>query len=355
MSTIQQMLLGYGAAGADLITEVIPFTITIAASATSNTATISSVDTSLSTVIFGGHTGSSTDAYDADHDFPAVVLTDSTTVTAIRQVADANTITVKGTVVVWNTDAIESIQTGIVTFTGASGTQAISSVTTANSALIYNGFRTTYTAAVPYNIFVNMAITSTTQVTGYRGTGSGTAYGYFTIIEFKSGVLESNTQAVSINVSGTSSTATISSVDTTKTWLCYGGMFSKSGGVGIGFNPYISLTNGTTVTGLRNSSSATVPNVKGTVIEFKSADIASVNRQITIVGASSTTGTTTISSIDTTKAFVQYLGETSTTTSYEVDEDSSHISITDSTTLTAERYLAAAQQPRVSNECIEFT
>ena len=107
---------------AGLITEAIPFTITIAASATSNTATISSVDTSLSTIIYGGFTGSSTDAMDADHDMPALVLTDGTTVTASRQVADATTITIKGTVIVWASSAIESIQTGIVSFTGSSGT-----------------------------------------------------------------------------------------------------------------------------------------------------------------------------------------------------------------------------------------
>lgn len=77
-------------------------TITIANANTSNTATISSVNTAKAFVLFGGHTG--TDAtYSLSQGVPKLDLTNATTVTANRDAqAATQSLTVSYTVVEFN-------------------------------------------------------------------------------------------------------------------------------------------------------------------------------------------------------------------------------------------------------------
>lgn len=74
--------------------------ITIATSSSSNTATISSVDTSKAVVYFNGQDGG--DAADIRQGHAWLELTNATTVTATRAGSGARSLTVKGQVVEFN-------------------------------------------------------------------------------------------------------------------------------------------------------------------------------------------------------------------------------------------------------------
>lgn len=78
-----------------MIASVQSGTITIGTGATSNTATITSVNTAKSVVHFLGFTTTWTTTYRGDRTFPRVALTNATTVTAFRDSSDATfTVTV---------------------------------------------------------------------------------------------------------------------------------------------------------------------------------------------------------------------------------------------------------------------
>lgn len=112
------------------------FSIAIGASSSSNTATITSVSTDDSEIMWRGMTITTSTAWD---DFmPYVELTNATTVTATRDEASAITTTVYGTVLEY-TDGFITAQRGTVTIPGdsstTSATDTISSVTTTTSYL----------------------------------------------------------------------------------------------------------------------------------------------------------------------------------------------------------------------------
>lgn len=247
-----------------LVTGVQSGTITLSA-ASSNTATISSVSTSLSAVFFLGAITSSTG--DAIKAWYGTTLTNSTTVTASCQLSA--TATVGYVVVTFATGAIQSIQQKVTTSSsGSNDVTTISAVTVANCMLVYGGYKNN-------NGGFNAAwsrITSTTAVTSAFGAApSFTRTHYFTVIEFKSGVLNSSSQTGSIAVSSTSNTATISSVNTAKS-ICNFTNFTNNSSL-TSWRDYagkITLTNATTVTATKNTAGSSDTSTIGyEVIEFK--------------------------------------------------------------------------------------
>lgn len=258
-------------ATSNLVASVQFGTVSIAAS-TSGTATISSVDTSRSAVFWLGHSSTSatsnTRAYNT-----GVSLTSATQVTAYADLSA--TYTVSFVVVQFASAAIQSVQqvSDAYTTSNVTDTKTITSVTQSNAMIAFGG--ATNNASNYRDGRYSLELTSGTNVNLTRGTGTTSALtraAYYTIVEFKSGVLKTNAQRGAIDLtSATSNTATITSVTTSKTILNYTGFRTTNNNTLQNCNiifPKITLTNGTTVTATRNTSDSFGNNTGYEIIEF---------------------------------------------------------------------------------------
>lgn len=337
----------------DLVKSTQTFSITLGSGVTSNTATITSVTTGASFVVWGGLISDDA-ALATTQSYADVTLTNGTTVTATRNTGTGS-VTVKGTVVEFNSWAIRSIQQGTVTIAGGGDTTgAINSVTTANSFIHYNGEIATGNWTTTMR--GQFTLTNSTTVTFSQqagGGGNNGARGRYVVVEFNSGVLNSATQPVSIEVTTTQTgTATITNVTTGQSAIFWGGTAGNISDSSIATNSLrLNLTNGTTVTATRNNT-ANGCTVVGTVVEFKATDIVSVNREnIALSGVASNTATVT--AVDTTKSFVSFLGMSTTDASNTFREVLNNVVLTNSTTVTSAVNTATTTQTD-SYELIEF-
>lgn len=306
-----------------IISSIQQVEITIADTDTTGTATISTVDTSRTAVFFSyGNAGGARQAdttTNVDLVCCRVSLTNATTVTATRGSSGEGVAKVLICTVVEFTDAaVDSVQQGTVTLTdtNTSNTATISSVTTSRSVVLYNG------VSVSADVFEGasstyVALTNATTVTVTRGIGNATSHtlttGY-TVIQFASGVVDSVHPFAITVVSAASATATISSVDTTRTVTFAGGMATDNGRVSADEEMcYCALTNATTVTATRiNNSSARYVTIGGTMVQFAEGVIESIQRGVVTMATTDATKDTTISEVDLDYSVVQALGTTST-------------------------------------------
>lgn len=213
---------------------------------TSNTATITSVNTGLSAVFYaGGNTGLATQGLFGAKNAVNLTLTNATTVTAKVATANASVVNVAYYVVTFAAAAIQSLQQFSVTETlSSSNTQIITSVTTGNTMIAWGGINTPggLLSTSPW-----ITLTNATTVT-LTSTAAANYVCNFTVIEFVSGVL-TNAQRGSVATSvSTSGTATLGTSVTTANSFC-----SYLGATGAGItdatdNCNVSLTNSTTVT-----------------------------------------------------------------------------------------------------------
>ena len=293
-----------------LIQSIQTFSITIAAGATSGTATISSVDTTKAYLPYGGYETSNT-AENASEILPRSELTNATTVTAYRNTSDAVFVTtVKGTVVEFVSGAVQSTARGTITVTGTSATATISSVTTGNSVTSFLGSTSDATDAVHTDTLVRADLTNATTVTATQaGPGNDTVTGY-TVLEFVSGVLNSSTQTYSITIADTTSsgTATISAVTLAQTAMVHGGR-SRTGVWLPATLGYAQITDTTTVTHTRTGTT-NVTVLNGTVVEYKTASITGVDRGTNTIAALATTQDSTIGAVTAAQTYVSQHGDT---------------------------------------------
>lgn len=342
-----------------LVNSTQKFSIVIAAGSTSNTFTINSVSTGNSAIFYGGSRDPNT-VVNASTDLGSLILTDSTTVTATRNTSDAtNALTINGTVVEFVSSKIASVQVGSVTMTAStSQTATIASVTATNSILLYNGATSNYTSNTNNVYQANIALTNGTTVTASRGVGTNNVTVYFTVVEFNSGVLNSSTQSGSISMSSeTSKTATISSVTTSRSMLLWGGFLRQGTGTSAGRDPYIQLTNGTTVTASRTQTNASGSDVVTFMVaEFKTADIQSVNRNVIVIATSDNSNSDTLSgAVVIAKTIAHFLGRNNNASTIPNGKTLATVFLTNTTTVTAQRATAdASSTDTVSYEAIEF-
>jgi hypothetical protein len=343
------------------VTNVQQVTITIAANATSGTASITSVNTSLSCIFFNGNTYP-VNTNTANTNFVRVALTNATTVTATRNTADAsNATTVYATVVTWTAGAIKSMQTGTISIaSGTSNTATISSVTTTNAAVIYNGFITAWVAGAGDNFAddnANVQLTNATTVTATIGRNEGTVVVGFTVIEFNSGFLNSSTQQSTCSGTGASLTATITAVTTANTMLFYGGYNDtvNSDG-GFSSNAWLTLTNTTTVTATKNASSSGTTTFYFTVVEFKSGACNTMNRGSIAMSSAQTSNTATITSVNQTYTIPNFLAFTcGTNAALDFGDSLAALTMTNATTVKAQRgTISASITDTVGYEIMEF-
>lgn len=168
---------------------------------------------------------------------------------------------------------------------------------------------------------------------------SPSAVGWFKGVPLGDSV--ANVQYGTISISGsTSNTATIASVDTTKSVVMYLGMNQNFGGTP-SFDPYLVLTNATTVTATRGTNNASATVASFVVITF-SATPVSLQTGTTSITSTNTSNTSTITSVNTSKAFIIYGGQAATTND---QTGSIALTLTNATTITATRDSASGNQP----------
>jgi hypothetical protein len=333
------------------ITSIQQVSITIATSATSNTAAITSVDTALTSIHFNGiDTASTTNEYA----LARVELTNATTVTAYRNSADAsNTCTVKATVVTWNTDWIQSIQHGTITLTGASsGNATISSVTTANAVAVWLGTTSNTTTLQCARGSVRVKVNSATQVLASRGTTTDNATVGYCVIEWKSAKIVSNQLVTATITNTTSSTNTaISTVDDTNAITFWGGHTAANSSIADGrLDGYRnSTTNVITLRGGTGGQSIANTNI----VEFASGTVNQSSRtEISFTGTSDVWALGAISTVDTSKAIILNSGTRGgTATTFPTHLASSSLT---STTQATTNKRTGTNTTVYSIECCEF-
>lgn len=313
-------------------------TITIPTGATSATATISAVGS----LAFLNNLGFETiTASNGAIGYPRVELTNTTTVTAYRNTSDASiTVTVKACVVDATSDLVTSVQRGTITVASGStsNTATISAVTNANTIVTHQGQTTDETSQVIKQI-ENVLSLSGTTVTATRqdGTSGSITVGY-QVVEFKGSALAQSVQNIAKTWnSGTSTTATITSVNTNNAIIFYAGSSCATTANHAQAEQMAQLTDATTVTISINTASTLAHSFNCSVVEFASGVLASAVQRGTTTLTAATSNTSTITAVNTSKAMLNYLHYTASTSTSSIRDTCSSAYLTNSTTVTVAR------------------
>ena len=161
-----------------------------------------------------------------------------------------------GMVSLWGASSlVDSVQEGTITIGAASltNTATISAVDTSRSILVQRGATGSYSGSVTYEGQAWLAFTNGTTVTATRYNNSGyTVAVSYAVIQFAPGVIKSVQRGTyQTAASGTTATATITAVNTSKSFVMDLGQYSTSYRYISDYLGYQNLTNATTVTGTR--------------------------------------------------------------------------------------------------------
>lgn len=288
--------------------------ITIAAAATSNTASVSAASGTFF-LIFQGQTTSAT-----TNNGSAVcrVSISGTTVTATRANSTQGACVVNCVVVDATSNLVTSVQFGTIAVTaGTSGTATISSVTTANAVVHLLGYTSGLTTFNMGRNHPTLVLTNATTVTSTVRTLTTNSTAGFVVIEFNPAALNQSKQAFSKSWtnSALSSTQAITSVNINNTILFYAGCDNDQNETNATDEQRITLTNATTVTtttGVAQGDASIVINFS--VIEFISGVLSQNAQRGSITLSASTSNTATITSALTTKTICNFLGYSTATT-----------------------------------------
>lgn len=348
----------------NIVKSVTPVTVTIAAGATSGTASINITSTSNAFIEWGGQTcqgGSSTPDKTMGYFDP---ITSTSVVTAHRSTSDAsNSMTLYGTVIEYAPGVIKSIQSSnIALATVVSNTYTLpTGITNANAFVAYQGTAYNSTNDFSHNIFANVSLSGNIVTAARKGTAN-TLTVYFTVVEFQPGILQSSTAPFSINLSTVQLTNTAAiSVTAANSMLVYGGQnMSTSNATWTQWdkdNAWMKIdSGGTTVTATRTSEDGTSIVITGTVVEFKTGVIKSATRGNIVIGASSNSNTQALPTVNTAFTAASFQGWTASGGSGTTDNVKEiAVSITNATTLTGQTNSNDAANTRtVGFEGIEY-
>lgn len=327
------------AGGSSLIDSVEQVSVAITGTDTSNTATITSVDTARTTIFYQGFTSAFNAATAMDETGAYGTLTSSTVVTFTRNTGTSGSDCVHRAIVVqWASGVLDGVEYGTVTITdtNSSNTATISSVTTTDSAITYIGNSSDTNGTAYSRVFGSCAITSATQVTGYKGNTANAITIGFCVTEFAASVLDQSTEQFNINVTVLTNTATISTSTEGQTLCFYGGFQCTSANANWQKWGYIQQTSDTVFTATRSDSTNDFT-IYGTAVKFKSADVASRNEGVATIAINQTVQDTTITSVDTSKTITVFLGANVGTTNTILRETASTVYQTSSTNIRVER------------------
>jgi len=235
--------------------------IALGSGVTSNTATISSVSTSNAFVLYGGVNTTST-GNTMTRVYSSLDLTNATTVTATRSNGTSSTTNVSYCVVELTPGIIKSVQKIAATqaTTGTTLDATISAVTTANTAVFWNGMTTALGTGDSESSTYYYDLTSTTNVQFTRvGTNTTTRTLYATAVEFNPGYVKYRATGLpAFTASDTQIDTSITAVNLSKSILNYRGnapttlLAPEAGFTGV------ATTSTTNVRAYRNTASGAV-------------------------------------------------------------------------------------------------
>jgi len=219
------------------ITSIQTGSLTIAASNTENTTTLSTaIDKTKAIILNNGSRGLGNNAA-ADHAYCSQIITlvDSTTVRGNRGLSSANTSTCKFTVVEFASGVLNSAPQQ-VTVTGSAGgadqTVTISSVDTSQSICFPRGLMFLDSLVQSNADCVYSVLTNSTTITGTHNTAGATGAISETVTEFVSGSIKSIQRGTVTlpNTATTSVNATVNAINTSKSILLLHGSNGTSVG-----------------------------------------------------------------------------------------------------------------------------
>ena len=266
-------------------------TVTISDTNTFVTDTITSVDTSKSLLLFSNRLGSDV-PLEPNHGMVSGELTSGTTVRFERK-GSTGTITVNYYVAEFSSGV--TVERGDVDISAATTNVTITSVDTAKSFPIIS-MRTTG-SLYSRDDFFRADITTSTNLQLSANTFGGTPTVEWQVVEYTDCTIQ--TGDVSFATGDSSKTATLTSVDTAKTWLLYTYETDINSAQADAFLVRGQLTDATTLTFDRDGTGTTV-DVTYYAVEF--TDGTSVQRGSESFTTSETQNDVTITSVDTTWA-----------------------------------------------------
>ncbi|MBX9583665.1 MAG: hypothetical protein K2X87_25465 [Gemmataceae bacterium] len=203
-------------------------TVSIGSGASSNTATVASVDVTRSTVFYLGSTTTSNSSGTAEQHLMTVTLTDATTVTAATSATSTATRIASFCVVQWASGATTSVNAYTLTDSTAATapTKTITSVDTTRSLVIYNGCLGAATGMT--DNLSRLSLTNSTTVTVTRGgTGATSRTAAFTVVEFAAALIHSIQRGSTTLTGAVSADSTVTAVETARAFVNFGGHSSN--------------------------------------------------------------------------------------------------------------------------------
>lgn len=154
---------------------------------------------------------------------------------------------------------------------------------------------------------------------------------------------------ITINNTETTQTATITAVTLARASLVFLGSLNTSPGFA-NSQIRLELTDATTVTAFRGPASI-VSTVRFCVVEYQPLVIKRVQRGAINIAAGNTSNTAAITSVNTAKSILSWLGQTSAMG--DATEGSAHLTLTSATVVTATRS-ASTNDADVNYQVLEF-
>lgn len=226
-STDANVILGVAVEFISAFADVQYGSITISATDTSNTGTISTIDVDRSVVIYLGHTVNAA-ASSLGTSFPGLVITDPTTITATRA-GTLNDTTISFCVLQLSSSVVNSVQQvqAQTTLGNTVGTAAIVSVDMANSLILFGGINAN-TANIN-NFFHSVQLTDPTTIAITRaGAVSVTSTVFLTVLELIPGYITSIQRPTTTVGSGShTGTSALAAIGTQK--AVYNGIWWRTG------------------------------------------------------------------------------------------------------------------------------
>ena len=236
---------------------------------------------------------------------------------------------------------VASIQSGAETIASGDGTShdvTITSVTTANSIVMYSS-RCAASGSVRqkrHRFIASLTGSTTLNFSRHESSFASDVIVEWTVVEFDSGVLN-NLQTGTVDRTAANDDTTITAVDLAKTFVI-SHLKTDQNDLSAAVTCYAELTSTTNLRLASDSTPGTGDSVIGyQVVEFASDADVTVQGGTILVSSGSESNTDTITSVDTSKTFIINSGTSTSQTSSPQARNQARLKLTNSTTVTADR------------------
>ena len=328
-----------------------PIQITIPASSTSGSTSISSVGSN-AFLLYDGFTQSDSGTTTVSDVLPRLSIS-GTTVTATRGGSGSNTITVRATVVD-PASLVQSVQYGSIALNSSitTNTATISAVDTSRSAVFFLGSTTSVSSHLGRG-FGGVALTNPTTVTATIGTAQATTIN-FEVIQFAPGLVKSLQQygTASASTATTENQTLSTTVTTANCMVAYGGQAAATDTLA-NFLQWGNLGSSTTYTLRRSTGSSSSHTPFYSIVEFVPGVLKSNQGSSVSIGSGVTSATATLgTAVNTSKAALNWTGLS--TTAANPDEAFSAAALTDGSTVTGYKNTAGTLNSQPGWQVLEF-